>query len=92
MNMSSRYLLTSPAPLGTSATCRDREGGAGDVSKYRELMFMLSPKGSRAGRIEFPVLANVARATFSISASGAGAERLFNCARNICVYRRSMSG
>jgi hypothetical protein len=38
--------------LDTSATCRNREGVAGDVSKYRELMFMLSPKGSRVGRIK----------------------------------------
>ncbi|KAJ5264818.1 hypothetical protein N7505_007611 [Penicillium chrysogenum] len=38
---------------------------------------------------EFPVLANVARDVFSIPASGAGAERLFNCARDICFYRRS---
>lgn len=37
---------------------------------------------------EFPVLARIARDILSIPASGAGVERLFNCARDICHYRR----
>lgn len=37
---------------------------------------------------EFPVLARIARDILSIPASGAGVERLFNCARDICYYRR----
>lgn len=37
---------------------------------------------------EFPVLARLARDILSISASGAGVKRLFNCARDVCHYRR----
>ncbi|KAJ5267276.1 hypothetical protein N7478_010084 [Penicillium angulare] len=37
---------------------------------------------------DFPILANMARDILSIPASGAGVERLFNCARDICHYRR----
>jgi hypothetical protein len=37
---------------------------------------------------EFPTLARVARDIFSIPATGAGVERLFNSARDICHYRR----
>lgn len=37
---------------------------------------------------EYPVLAKLARDILSIPASGAGVERLFNCARDICHYRR----
>jgi coenzyme F420-reducing hydrogenase delta subunit len=37
---------------------------------------------------EYPVLARLARDILSIPASGAGVERLFNCARDICHYRR----
>lgn len=37
---------------------------------------------------EFLVLARIARDILSIPASGAGVERLFNCARDICHYRR----
>ena len=37
---------------------------------------------------EFPVLARMARDILSIPASGAGVERLFNSARDICHYRR----
>lgn len=37
---------------------------------------------------EFPVLASLARDLFSIPATGAGVERLFNSARDICHYRR----
>ncbi len=37
---------------------------------------------------EFPVLALLARDLFSIPATGAGVERLFNSARDICHYRR----
>ena len=37
---------------------------------------------------EFPVLASLARDILAIPASGAGVERLFNCARDICHYRR----
>ena len=37
---------------------------------------------------EYPILARMARDVLSIPASGAGVERLFNCARDICHYRR----
>jgi hAT family C-terminal dimerisation region len=37
---------------------------------------------------EYPVLAKIARDILSIPASGAGVERLFNCARDVCHYRR----
>ncbi|KAJ5543726.1 hypothetical protein N7513_007234 [Penicillium frequentans] len=37
---------------------------------------------------EFPILARIAQDILSIPASGAGVERLFNCARDICHYRR----
>ena len=37
---------------------------------------------------EFPTLARIARDIFSIPATGAGVERLFNSARDICHYRR----
>ncbi|KAJ5764716.1 hypothetical protein N7520_004275 [Penicillium odoratum] len=37
---------------------------------------------------EFPVLARIARDILSIPASGAGVERLFKYARDICHYRR----
>ena len=37
---------------------------------------------------EFPILASIARDVFSIPATGAGVERLFNSARDICHYRR----
>ena len=37
---------------------------------------------------QFPILAALARDILSIPASGAGMERLFNCARDICHYRR----
>lgn len=37
---------------------------------------------------EYPVLAKLARDILSVPASGAGIERLFNCARDICNYRR----
>ncbi|KAJ5658068.1 uncharacterized protein N7484_001717 [Penicillium longicatenatum] len=37
---------------------------------------------------QFPTLARLARDVFSIPATGAGVERLFNSARDICHYRR----
>lgn len=37
---------------------------------------------------EFPVLASLARDVLSIPATGAGVERLFNSARDVCHYRR----
>ena len=37
---------------------------------------------------EFLILAKTARGIFSIPASGAGVERLFNCARDVRHYRR----
>jgi hAT family protein len=37
---------------------------------------------------EYPVLARMARDILSTPASGAGVERLFNCARDVCHYRR----
>ncbi|KAJ5337448.1 uncharacterized protein N7506_005470 [Penicillium brevicompactum] len=37
---------------------------------------------------QFPALANLARDVLSIPATGAGVERLFNSARDICHYRR----
>lgn len=36
----------------------------------------------------FPALANLARDIFSIPATGADVERLFNSARDVCHYRR----
>jgi hypothetical protein len=37
---------------------------------------------------EFPALASLARDVLSIPATGAGVERLFNAARDVCHYRR----
>jgi len=37
---------------------------------------------------EFPVLSSIARDVLSIPATGAGVERLFNSARDVCHYRR----
>ncbi|KAJ5742543.1 uncharacterized protein N7511_011275, partial [Penicillium nucicola] len=37
---------------------------------------------------EYPVLAAMARDNLATPASGAGVERLFNCARDVCHYRR----
>ncbi|KAJ5902926.1 hypothetical protein N7495_003454 [Penicillium taxi] len=37
---------------------------------------------------QFPTLAQIARDYFAVPASGAGVERLFNTARDICHYRR----
>lgn len=37
---------------------------------------------------EYPILAKIARDILSVPASGAGVERLFNCARDVCHYRR----
>ncbi|KAJ5413633.1 hypothetical protein N7509_000260 [Penicillium cosmopolitanum] len=37
---------------------------------------------------ELPILASLARDVLSTPASGAGVERLFNCARDICHFRR----
>lgn len=37
---------------------------------------------------EFPTLARMARDIFSIPATGAGVERLFSSARDVCHYRR----
>lgn len=37
---------------------------------------------------EFPILSSVARDILSIPATGAGVERLFNSARDVCHYRR----
>ncbi|KAJ5131001.1 uncharacterized protein N7515_007040, partial [Penicillium bovifimosum] len=40
----------------------------------------------------YPILAQMARNTLPIPASGAGVERLLNCARHICHYRRERKG
>jgi hypothetical protein len=37
---------------------------------------------------EYPILAQIARDTLAIPATGAGVERIFNYARDICHYRR----
>lgn len=37
---------------------------------------------------EYPVLAKLARNILAVSASRSGVERLFNCARDVCHYRR----
>ncbi|KAJ6019888.1 hypothetical protein N7522_000596 [Penicillium canescens] len=37
---------------------------------------------------EFPILASITRDVMSIPATGAGVERLFNSARDVCHYRR----
>jgi hypothetical protein len=42
----------------------------------------------RENQYKYPVLASVARDVLSIPATGAGVERLFNSARDICHYRR----
>lgn len=46
------------------------------------------PSFWREHQYKFPILASVARDVFSIPATGAGVERLFNSARDICHYRR----
>ncbi|KAJ5903877.1 hypothetical protein N7504_006260 [Penicillium tannophilum] len=42
----------------------------------------------REHKREFPVLSWLARDLLSVPATGAGVERLFNSARDICHYRR----
>ena len=42
----------------------------------------------RNNQTKYPTLARIARDLFSIPATGAGVERLFNTARDICHYRR----
>ncbi|KGO69277.1 HAT dimerization [Penicillium italicum] len=42
----------------------------------------------RSNEREFPILASITRDVMSIPATGAGVERLFNSARDICHYRR----
>jgi hypothetical protein len=42
----------------------------------------------KENQYRYPVLASVARDVLSIPATGAGVERLFNSARDICHYRR----
>lgn len=48
-----------------------------------------SPRASwKDSQHKWPVLASIARDIMSIPATGAGVERLFNSARDICHYRR----
>ncbi|KAJ5661918.1 uncharacterized protein N7477_009534 [Penicillium maclennaniae] len=49
---------------------------------------IFKPAFWRDYQVEYPTLARVARDIFSIPATGAGVERLFNSARDICHYRR----
>lgn len=42
----------------------------------------------KENQYKYPALASVARDVLSIPATGAGVERLFNSARDICHYRR----
>lgn len=42
----------------------------------------------REHKYEYLVLAAMARDNLATPASGAGVERLFNCARDVCHYRR----
>jgi hypothetical protein len=42
----------------------------------------------RANEKQYPTLAALARDIFSVPATGAGVERLFNSARDVCHYRR----
>ncbi|KAJ5368485.1 uncharacterized protein N7496_008245 [Penicillium cataractarum] len=37
---------------------------------------------------QYPTLVSIVRDIFTIPASGAGVERLFNSARDVCHYRR----
>ncbi|CAP79339.1 Pc17g00520 [Penicillium rubens Wisconsin 54-1255] len=77
----------------TSLLPESDEDDDDEIARYLARTSGLNPAHPRAfwgeHEHEFPVLANVARDVFSIPASGAGAERLFNCARDICFYRRS---
>ncbi|KAJ5799041.1 uncharacterized protein N7503_006546 [Penicillium pulvis] len=53
-----------------------------DIAEVAPLAFW------RENQYRFPALANLARDVLSVPASGAGVERLFNTARDICHYRR----
>lgn len=64
------------------------------TSRSHKLTTMIGPENGnprvywKDHEHEFPVLARLARDILSISASGAGVKRLFNCARDVCHYRR----
>jgi hypothetical protein len=52
-------------------------------------MTLLNPRQFwKENETKYPILAQIARDIFSIPATGAGVERLFNSARDICHYRR----
>lgn len=64
-----------------------------EITRYLLINLIGLTKGSprlfwKEHQHEYPMLARVARDILSTPASGAGVERLFNCARDICHYRR----
>ncbi|THC88389.1 hypothetical protein EYZ11_012166 [Aspergillus tanneri] len=75
-----KTLLTSQS----SARCEPDE-----VDRYlREGIVQLPPRAYwKEHEHEYPVLSRLARDLLSVPATGAGVERLFNSARDICHYR-----
>ncbi|KAJ5672840.1 hypothetical protein N7507_001967 [Penicillium longicatenatum] len=56
-----------------------------EIKEYLNSAIVRTPRDHQH---QFPALANLARDILSIPATGAGVERLFNSARDICHYRR----
>ncbi|KAI2913801.1 hypothetical protein CBS147320_10459 [Aspergillus niger] len=75
-------------PLSTSQLSARSEYD--EVDRYlREGTVQLPPRAYwKEHEHEYPVLSRLARDLLSVPATGAGVERLFNTARDICHYRR----
>ncbi|EYE97599.1 uncharacterized protein EURHEDRAFT_450195 [Aspergillus ruber CBS 135680] len=64
------------------------KGWEDDTIDYSGLVYTPPRLFWKVHELEFPALSSLARDILSIPASGAGVERLFNSARDICHYRR----
>ncbi|KAJ5472073.1 hypothetical protein N7539_008642 [Penicillium diatomitis] len=75
----SQNTLQPEEPQGNNDDELDRYLAKGLISQYPRMFW-------KEHQQEFPSLAALARDILFIPASGAGVERLFNCARDICHY------